>query len=185
MSVDVKFSAEEIKALGRAFGNLPGEIKVKAMASAMRRMRDQVRTQVVKLDAKRVDIPVGKVRERSTAYFNAGGNTIKVVEESGWIRLYELGARQTRTGVSVKLRGSYRHAFIAAMKSGHQGVFRRTPGTHMASNPKKEEIRELFGPNPAHDITNNPDEYLNLMADLIEDKLLPRVLHEIERLLPR
>ncbi len=45
--------------------------------------------------------------------------------------LVNFGARQTQTGVSVKvLKGSTRtaikHAFIAAMKSGHKGVFWRT-----------------------------------------------------------
>jgi hypothetical protein len=175
----VIFDASEIDQLGRAFLNLPGEIKTKAMARAMRRMRDMARTQVVKLGAARIDVPVGKVRERTTAYFNAGGNTIEVVEKSGWIRLYELGARPTGVGVSVKLRGSYRHAFIASMSSGHTGVMRRVAGA------TRLPIRELFGPNPAHDVTNNPEDYLEMMATLVEDNLAPRVLHEILNLLPR
>jgi hypothetical protein len=174
----VVFDASEIDQLGRAFLRMPGEIKAKAMASAMRRMRDMVRTQVARLDAKRVKVPVGKVRERTTAYFNAGGNTIEVVERSGWIRLYELGVTQTSRGVRVRVRGSYRHAFMAGMKSGHTGVMRRVGGERLP-------IRELFGPNPAHDITNNPDDYMQLMAQIIEDNLLPRVIHEIDRLLPR
>jgi hypothetical protein len=181
----VLFDASEIDQLGRAFKNLPGQIKTKAMARAMRRMRDAVRTQVVRLNANRVDIPVGKVRERTTAHFNAGGNTIEVIEKSGWIALYELGARQTRVGVTVKLRGSYRHAFIAGFKSGHVGVLRRRPGTHMRSKPTKEQLIELFGPNPAHDITKNPDDYLRLVLDLLDTQLMPRVMHEILNLLPR
>jgi hypothetical protein len=176
---EVIFDASELDQLGRAFRNLPGEIKTKAMARAMRRMRDMARTQVVRLGAERVDIPVGKVRERTTAQFNAGGNTIEVIEKSGWIALYELGARRTRVGVSVKLRGSYRHAFIASMSSGHSGVMRRVKGAG------RLPIRELFGPNPAHDVTNNPEDYLQTMATLIEDNLAPRVMHEILNLLPR
>jgi hypothetical protein len=175
----VIFDASEIDALGRAFLRLDGEIKTKALARAMRRMRDMARTQVVRLGAARVDIPVGKVRERTTAYFNAGGNTIEVVEKSGWIRLYDLGATRTAVGVRVRGRGSYPHAFIASMSSGHTGVMRRV------DKAKRLPIRELFGPNPAHDVTNNPDDYLQMMATLLEDNLLPRVLHEIERLLPR
>lgn len=174
----VIFDASEIDALGKAFLRLDGEIKTKALARAMRRMRDMARTQVVRLGAARVDIPVGKVRERTTAYFNAGGNTIEVVERSGWIRLYELGATKTAVGVRVKSRGSYRHAFIAGFKSSHTGVLRRVGKSRLP-------IRELFGPNPAHDVTNNPDDYMQLMAQMIEDNLLPRVLHEIDRLLPR
>lgn len=190
MGADVKFDASEIEQLGRAIANLPGEIKAKAMARAMRRMRDMARTAVIKRSSERVDLPPGKVRQLTTAHFNAGGNTIEVIERSGWIRLYDLGATQTSRGVRVRLRGSYRHAFIASVKAGkkgktHTGVWRRVPGTQMMSDPSKEQIRELFGPNPAHDVTNNPDVYLKVMAELIEDHLAPRVLHELDRLLPR
>jgi hypothetical protein len=174
----VIFDASELAQLGRAFNNLPGQIKTKALARAMRRMRDMTRTRIVRLGSDRIDIPVGKIRERTTAYFNAGGNTIEVVERSGWIALYELGARKTRVGVTVRMRGSYKHAFIAGMKSGHEGVFRRV-------GEERLPIRELFGPNPAHDVTNNPEDYLDTMAELIEEQLLPRVIHEIDRLLPR
>ncbi|MDB5582818.1 MAG: hypothetical protein JWR80_7994 [Bradyrhizobium sp.] len=175
---EIRFDARDFEQLGRAFLNLPGEIKTKAMARAMRRMRDMARTRVVRRGAERIDVPVGKVRERTTAYFNAGGNTIEVIEKSGWIALYELGATQTPKGVRVKLRGSYRHAFITGMASGHKGVFHRV-------GKERIPIRELFGPNPAHDITNNPDVYLDVMGELIENELLPRVLHELDRILPR
>jgi hypothetical protein len=46
-------------------------------------------------------------------------------------------------------------------------------------------IRELFGPNPAHDVTNNPDEFMQVLAQLIEEHLLPRTLHEVDRLIGR
>jgi hypothetical protein len=42
----------------------------------------------------------------------------------------------------------------------------------------------LFGPNPAHAITNNPEVYLDVLAEIIRDHLAPRMLHEIGRLLP-
>jgi len=93
---------------------------------------------------------------------------------------------QNASGVYAKLRGSYRHAFIAAMKNGHVGAFRRVPGTQISSaTAKREQIRELFAANPAHAITNNPDVYLDVLAGVIEDYFFPRVVHEIERLLPR
>ncbi|ATN32893.1 hypothetical protein ACO34A_03640 [Rhizobium sp. ACO-34A] len=175
---DVVFDASEIEQLGRAIANLPGEIKGKAMARAMSRMRDMARTRIVRRSAERVDMPVGKIRQLTTAYFNAGSSTIEVIEKSGWIPLYQLGARQTRSGVSVRLRGSYRSAFIAEMKSGHRGVMKR-------QGKGRLPIRELFGPNPAHDVTNNPEVFLKVLAELIEDHLAPRILHELDRLLPR
>lgn len=177
--MDVHFDARELETLARAINRLPGEIKAKAMGRAMRRMRDMMRTRVVRLGAERVKIPASRIRQLTTAHFNAGGNSIDVVEKSGWIPLYKLGATETKRGVRVRGRGSYQRAFLAQMKSGHRGVFRRVKGAG------RYPIRELFGPNPAHDITNNPDEYLELLAELIETHLAGRVLHEIDRLLPR
>ena len=175
---ELRFDASEIAAVGRAIGNLPGEIKTKAMARAMRRMRDMARTRVVKRSAERTDLKTGMVRKLTTAHFNAGGNTIEVIERSGWISLYKLGATQTSKGVRVRARGSYRSAFIATMGSGHTGVMKREGKARLP-------VRELYGPNPAHDITNNPDVFLKVLAELIEDHLTPRVLHEISNLMPR
>ena len=178
MTTELRFDASEIAQIGRAISNLPGEIKTKAMARAMRRMRDMARTRIVKRSAERVDVSQKTVRELTSAHFNAGGNTIDIVEKSGWIPLYKLGATQTSKGVRVRARGSYRSAFIAEMDSGHRGVMKRVGDTRFP-------IRELFGPNPAHDVTNNPDVFLDVLAELIQTELLPRTLHEIVRLLPR
>lgn len=175
---EVRFDASEIEQLSRAIANLPGQIKAKAMASAMRRMRDMARTRIVRRSAERTDLPVRKVQALTKAFFNAGGNTIDVIEKSGWFPLYELGATQNAKGVRVRGRGSYRSAFIAQMGSGHRGVMKRVGKSRLP-------IRELFGPNPAHDVTNNPDEFVKVLAELIEDHLAPRVLHELDRLLPR
>jgi hypothetical protein len=76
------------------------------------------------------------------------------------------------------MRGSYRSAFIATMASEHSGVFRRV-GT------KRLPIREQFGPNPASDVANHEEIYLDLLQDLIETHLMPRVKHEIIRVLPK
>jgi hypothetical protein len=178
MSAELTFDTSELQALGRAISRLPGDIKAKAMARAMSRMRDMARTRVVKRTAERVKLPPKRVRDITTARFNAGSNTIEIIEKSGWISLYKLGATQTKSGVRVRLRGSYKSAFIAKMGSGHSGVMKRVGAARLP-------IRELYGPNPAHDVTNNPDVYLKVLAEIIEDHLAPRVLHEIDRLLPR
>ena len=164
--------------LSRAIGKLPGEIRAKALARAMRRVSQMARTRVVRRQAPRIKLSQKVIREKTTARFNAGGNTAEVVSRSGWIPLYKLGATQTAKGVRVRLRGSYRSAFIAQMKSGHRGVMNRVGDSRLP-------IRELFGPNPAHDITNNDEVYLAVLAEVIDEAMVPRVLHEIERLLPR
>ena len=178
MTATLTLDTSEIEALSRAIGRLPEAIKTKAMASAMRRMREMAKTRIVKRNAEHTKMPPGIVRALTTASFNAGGNTQEVVVRSGWIPLAKLGATQTSRGVRVRGRGSYQHAFLAGFKSGHRGVMMRVGSARLP-------IRELFGANPAHAITNNPEVYLQVMAELIEEHLLPRVLHEIDRLLPR
>ncbi|GLS29945.1 Prophage minor tail protein Z (GPZ) [Mesorhizobium albiziae] len=170
-------NASEYLALSRAFRKLPGEIKAKAFARAGKRATQMARTAYLKRAAPRLKLPQKVIRERTSARFNAGGNTSDVVVRSGWIPLHKLGATQTSKGVRVRLRGSYRHAFIAKMDSGHVGVMLREGSSRLP-------IRELFGPNPAHDITNNDAVYLELLAEVIDEALAPRVLHEIDRLLP-
>ncbi|MFC3642292.1 hypothetical protein [Aquibium oceanicum] len=180
----IDIDASDLAQIARAMGRLPGEIKAKVFARAMRRVSETARTRVVRRQAPRLDLSQKVIREKTTARFNAGGHTAEVVVRSGWIPLFKLGATQTSRGVRVRLRGSYRHAFIAKMDSGHTGVFRRVPGTKMVDKDK-EQIRELFGPNPAHDITNNQDVYIAVMAEVLEEVLAPRVMHELGRLLPR
>jgi hypothetical protein len=180
--IETIFDASDFEQLGRAISRLPGDIKTKAMARAMTRLRQRARTEVVNRNAEHTQMPKGRIRKLTTARFNAGGNTQEVTVKSGWIGLYALGARQTRTGVTVRGRGKYDHAFLATMKSGHRGVFIRDyPG----EKGKKAKIMELYGANPAHAITNNPDVYLEVLADLIEKELAPRFLHELDRILPR
>jgi hypothetical protein len=164
----------------RAIERLPQEVKGKAMRRAMTRMAQMARPKIVARSAEHTKLPKEVVAKLTTAHFNAGGNTSQVTVESGWIPLRRLGAVQNASGVFVNLRGSYRHAFIAAFKSGHVGVMRRIPGTKMSSNEKKEQIRELWGPNPAHAITNNPDVYLDVLAELIQERLYPRFVHELD-----
>ena len=177
MTAEIKFDASELEALSRAIGGLPGQIKTKAMARAMRRMRDMARSRIVKRSAEHTRLPPGIVGKATTERFNAGGNSQEVIVKSGWIHLYKLGARQTRRGVTVRGRGSYASAFIAQMKSGHRGVMMREGSSRLP-------IRELFGPNPAHAITNNPEVYLDVIAEILQDHRAPRFLHELDRILP-
>jgi hypothetical protein len=182
---EVRISDGDWEQLRRAIERLPEEVKGKAMRRAMSRMVQMARPRVVARSAAHTKLPKEVVASVTTAHFNAGGNTSTVTVESGWMPLRRLGAVQNASGVYVNLRGSYQHAFIASFKSGHVGVMRRIPGTSMRSAPAKQQIRELWGPNPAHAITNNPEIYLDVLAELITERLYPRYVHEIEYLLSR
>jgi hypothetical protein len=173
--MEIRFDASELAQLGRVFQRIPAEIKARAFNRAMGRMRDMARTRVVRQSAERTDLPPSIVRAITTAKVVGGGAALEIAERSGWIALSRLNAKQNSKGVAVRGRGSIRHAF--KLKSGSGAVMIR-------EGDERYPIKELFGPNPAHDIVNNPDEFLPILVELIEDHLAPRVLHEIERLLP-
>ena len=182
MIPELKLDDHDLQQLRRAIERLPGEIKSKAMRRAMGRLQRMARTRIVDRSSKHTQMPKALVASMTTASFNAGGNTSRVTMESGWIPLQRLGAVQNASGVYVNLRGSYRHAFVAQMSSGHVGVFRRVPGTQMAKG-RGQRLREQFAANPAHAVTNNPEVYLEILAELIEEHLYPRYAHEVNYLL--
>ncbi|SMD18480.1 hypothetical protein [Rhizobium sp. RU36D] len=185
MSVDLKIDDKDLAQLRRAIERLPGEIKTKAMRRAMSRLTAMAKTRIVARNAPHTKMPPALVRAMTTGHFNAGGNSSRLVVQSGWVHLQKLGAVQTDSGVFVNLRGSYKHAFQATMKSGHVGIFARILETQMPGvKHKREQIVELFAANPAHAITKKPDIYLEVLAELIESHLFPRYAHEVTRLLP-
>lgn len=175
MSAELRFDASDFTRIGAAIGRLPADIKARAITSAMQRVAKMGATQVVKRAAERIDIPQKFVRERTFAYQSSGDAVIRV--KSDWISLYKLGARQTKRGVTVRARGSYKSAFIAGMASGHVGVLKRVGKDRLP-------IRELYGPNPANDIDSSPDLYEQLIAKVAEENVLPRIIHELGRILP-
>ena len=70
------------------------------------------------------------------------------------IPLIYFKARQTATGVTARLTGGagqYPSAFIARMRSGHEGVFQRKfIGSIGTRRVKRLSIVELFGPSLGH-----------------------------------
>lgn len=175
MTAELIIDASEIARLGRAVSRLPDDIKATAMSRAMRRMSQRARTEYVRYGSKRLSVPPSLIRKVVREAMSAA--SIDLLVRSPWIPLHALGARQTRSGVTVRLRGSYKSAFLATMSNGHRGVMKR-------SGRARLPIHELYGPNPAHDITNNPDDYLDLLSQMIVRELIPRMLHELGRLLP-
>lgn len=175
----LKIDASEFMRIGMRLHNLPDEIRRAALYGAAKRVGQMARTRIVKDVAAMVRVPQKAVRSRTGISADQSGS-VAIVIRSKWIPLYELGARQTRAGVTVRLRGSYAHAFLATMKSGHAGVFRRTG----AGSPRLP-IHEQFGPNPAHAVIRKADNYQQILAEIAEQNMLPRLMHEIDVRLAR
>src|SRR5690348_10480463 len=73
---------------------------------------------------------------------DVGDYEVRVKSSKKAIPLIEFPVRQTGVGVSTRAWGKnqvIRHAFIATMRNGHTGVFRRV-------GPARLPIRELWGP---------------------------------------
>lgn len=175
MSAEIRYDAADFSRLSVAIGRLPAEIRSKVMARAMARVGDMGRTRIVRRIAERIDLPVGIVRSKTQAYVSSESAIVRVA--SDWISLYRIGARQTRTGVTVRGRGSYRSAFIATMNGG-TAVFKREGASRFP-------VEALYGPNPANDVRTSPEVYQRLLVEIAERTVLPRILHELSRILPK
>lgn len=178
-AVALRADATDFARLGRNLHNLPADLKRNALWAAGKRVGQMARTRIVRDLADMIKVPQKAVRSRMAVSVDAEGSTVITIR-SRQIPLYELGARQTGAGVTVRLRGSYAHAFIATMKSGHAGVFRREG----AGSPRTP-IHEQFGPNPANAVNRKADQYQAILAQMIEENMLPRLLHELDYRLSR
>jgi hypothetical protein len=118
-----------------------------AMARAVNRTMQSVRTETVRRLADDVGLPQREIR-KSLELRKATRNDLRAeLTVSGRrIPLIAFHARQTRAGVSYGLRGGRGvapSAFIATMRSGHRGVFRRRSRARLP-------IDELRGPSLPH-----------------------------------
>jgi Prophage minor tail protein Z (GPZ) len=176
MSVQFSADSSDFARRSAAIGKLPAAIRHRAFASAMRRVGDTATSKIVKRDAQRIKVPQKIVREKTRVF--TFGDTSEISVKSGQLSLAKLGGRETARGVSVPLRGSYKGAFIAAMKSGHEGVMKRVGASRLP-------IHELYGPNPASDIVRHEPVYQQVLGEVMDTVLIPRFLHELSRILPK
>ena len=184
MSVEMYVDSSDFSRLSTKLAHIPAEIKAKAFSRALRRVRNMAKTQVVRRAAKDSGLRYSDVNKITRA-FNTGSDTARIVMRAGWIPLYKLGAaRQTGRGVSVRKWGAHKGAFIATMRTGHTGVFVRVSGTRMEKK-NKEQIRELWGPNPVSNVLRDDEKYLRVLSKVMQENFVPRVEHEINRILSR
>ena len=94
-----------------------------------------------------VNVKAARLKKATRIHRARPSKPVAIIDITGaHITLADMGARQTRKGVSVRQlkaggREVLKSAFIATMRSGHVGVFRRT-------GKAKLPIKELYGPSP-------------------------------------
>ena len=145
--IDVSWNTEELKALhpGRVMPAIAAAVR-KAGATALRDMKSEATKRV----RARKRIKVGEIRKS----FQLRSPRAKEIDGADWTLLVKGGRRipltkfphrQTKRGVSVEINRGQRTlikgAFVATMKSGHKGVFRR-------QTTKRLPIAELLGSRP-------------------------------------
>ncbi|MCF3642917.1 phage tail protein [Rhizobium sp. TRM95111] len=170
LSLDMRDMAQ----LRRRIETLPTEMKQRVMVRAMGRVKDMARTQLKRRVSEKINLQQKYVNDFTVARY--GPEEIHFRVEAGWYPLSRMNPKQTKKGVAVRFpngAANYRSAFV---NTGNRNrVMRRT-------GPGRYPVEELFGPNPANAINNDPELFESFLADLVEDRLAARMLHEIVRL---
>lgn len=162
--------------------------EIRAIVRALNKTAMQARTQAVReVRAVGYNIKASTVRKAITLYRARGDNPVAMLKARGLpIPLIEYGAKQTKSGVSVRVksgRKTLRHAFMATMKSGHTGVFERVGKGHKRVTKKGRSymsglpIKELYGPSIPDSLSNEAVE--KTLAKFIADKYPAILKHEI------
>ncbi|SDQ99479.1 hypothetical protein [Pseudovibrio sp. Tun.PSC04-5.I4] len=160
----------QLENFARALNATGDKVSAKGLArlakSALRDGRDAY-LEALADDLSDYKLPKTKIRRNlRTVFVNAGGSSRSALFHAGWFRLAEQsGLKQTPEGVVAPGWGLHRGTFIATMRSGHRGVFRRIRGVPMNSNPNKEMVRELWGVNPNREVERGNSDALELAAD--------------------
>lgn len=178
MSVEMGIDARDFRVLGAAMHHLPAELKAKAFRSASNHTGKKARTQVARLAAKYSGLPYRFTRDATQMRLTDADVEIKM--RSRWISLAQLGPRRTSKGVSVRGRGSYAGAFIANSRiSGGSAVLIRR-------GKSRTPVKELYAANPAHAMgADRHGEFQRKADELMDRDFAARLLHEVDRLLPR
>lgn len=132
---------------------LRNDVLEKAKIRALNKVAAQAKVAASKeIRATGYNMKAAAIKQKITIKRASSGNAVVVIKCSGRpIPLIQFGARETRAGVSVSVkhgRKIIRHAFVATMPSGHQGVYVRVGNQHKKISGKWHglAIKELFGP---------------------------------------
>lgn len=173
MEFECKFAVQDI---AKSFGNMQEKVLTKATVSAINKTAQQAKTQAARAirDAG-YGLKVSDIKKAIEMKRAGPDRMIAVVKATGRpIGLIKYGARETKTGVSVQVKGTrkvVRGAFIATMPNGHTGVYERIGKGHakVIKNGKASwhglPIKELFGP-------SIPSAFINQLVQAALDSLV-------------
>lgn len=144
MNVTVKVDADQVR---RALDGLSEATSRRAIVRSLNRAITAGNTEAGRVVREELNLKLSAVKEAVSVRKASSSLTASIIIAPKPVPLIDYAARQTKPGVTVKVkrqggRTLVRSAFIAAMKSGHRGVFTRTSKSGQVS--KRLPIRELF-----------------------------------------
>jgi len=157
IKLDIKTNGRDVMAKIKKFAS---DLEIKATVRALNKTAEQARTEAsVQVRTAGFNIKASAIKKSFTIQKASAGRLLVVLKSTGApIGLINYGARQTKSGVSVQVKGArtiLRHAFIRTMGNGHKGVYERvgaarTKGAKQMVNGRMVRanlpVRELFGP---------------------------------------
>lgn len=177
----------DVKGITAGLTRYVGE-QQKAVVRALNKTAAQAKTAAsVEVRAAGYNIKSSAIKKSFVVQKARAGKLVVVLKATGRpIALINYGARQNKNGVSVQVktgRTTLRHAFVATMQNGHQGVFDRVGKGHKVVKRNGKTIRtglpikELFGPSIPQSLANDAVEKA-LMAKIRQK--FPQILrHEL------
>lgn len=174
---DIKFDSREIEQALQALG---AKAPI-AMARTLNRTADAVRTEATRQMATDLGLPQNQIRDKLFIVRATPQDLLAEVRvsEKKRIPLLSFSARQTSRGVAYRLSGGRSEvpsAFIASMRSGHRGVFKRRSRSRLP-------IRELFGPSLQRVFTRA--KIVGAMKQKAITELAKNLVHEVRFILSR
>ncbi|MCO6050626.1 hypothetical protein NGM99_12615 [Mesorhizobium sp. RP14(2022)] len=165
--------ADDFARVERMLNQMPADLKAKVAQRALGRVRGMMKTQIARHASQRTKAAQHLFKGQMTVGFANDAEELQV--RTRWLTRYKQTAGKAgRLQAMMKRAGRHHGAFVQTMKSGHVGVFMRT-------SDKRLPIRELYGVNIAEHINRNLDEYAELVIEIADKYVVPRLLHEMER----
>jgi hypothetical protein len=196
----IRFSEEDKQKLLATLDGIKNGTE-RALMRSINKTIPGVSTDAAKAAAQRINLAQKIIKKGFKTQLATMGNCNGSWKSMGKpVPLINYGARQTKTGVTFQVlkgggRALLKHAFIATMGSGHQGVFWRTPRSfppsskpHLTPLPWKTlpkyirlPIKELFGPKVED--TLSMQAIFDDLKDKAQERFMAAMEHETDYLL--
>lgn len=190
--VQVQLDERRLKRIERSLRDVPFGME-KAISRAINKVAVAARTLILRMITGQIAVTQRDLRRRSIRLRKASfGKLFAVVSvRGGRIPLSRFGARQTRRGVTYRIRktgGRSRidGAFLATMPGGHTGVFlRRADESQPGGRVRRLPIDEKFGPSVPEVFTNIREVLSGTFERLLGERLDGEVTTQVNLILTR